>query len=300
MSPPRTRRLISLTDADVYLREAGPPDGKPFLLLHGFLTSSFTWRHVYPALAQEHRVLMVDLPGSGHSPDPRATDWSAQRCVRLLDELLDALDIPAATVVGSQMGGSLAAWFAALYRSRVERLVVMAAGALGETTTNLGLYRVLANPAAGPWLARYFPRAAFERRWLAAHGPDHQPEPSATTYYFRQLRARGSAIARVGLGVRRSYGPDFDALAGPIRGLDVPALLLFGASDPLVPLATGRRFENLLADARLVTIPGCGDFPQEECPELVATEILQFCGREGSAGRIERKRHDHLQSTEDW
>jgi pimeloyl-ACP methyl ester carboxylesterase len=269
-------RLVRLSDAELHVYEHGPAGGRPLVLLHGFLTSAYAWRHVYPKLAREHRVVLVDLPGSGRSPDPRRGRWSADRAADLLEGLLDALDLPTATLVGSQMGGSLVAWFAARRRGRVDRMVVMAAGVLGEATTNLGLYRLLANPLVGPQLARRFPQGKFEERWKAAHGPAHDHEPEAVAYYFEQLRRRGHAMARLGLGVRQSYGEWFDRLAGPIEGLDVPTLLIFGEDDRLVPPSTGRRFEELLADARLVLLPGCGDFPQEERPDEVVEAVLPF------------------------
>lgn len=273
-------RLVALADADLHVYEEGPDDGAPIVLLHGFLTSAFTWRRVYPALARDNRVFLVDLPASGRSPDPRGT-WSADRCAELLAQLFDALNLRAPTVVGSQMGGSLAAWFATRHPDRVGRLVIMAAGALGETKANLTLYRLLANPLIGPGLARRFPRRAFEERWRAAHGPDHVEEDEATAYYFEQLRSRGHAMAKMGLGVRFSYRDSFDALAAPIRGLELPTLLIFGEADPLVPPTTGSRFKALLPDARLVVIPGCGDFPQEEHPTRVAAEILDFLAEDG-------------------
>ncbi|MDX6742362.1 alpha/beta fold hydrolase [Actinocorallia sp. A-T 12471] len=274
-------RLIRLTDADVHVREEGPADGPALVLLHGFLTSAHTWRHMVPALARDHRVILVDLPGSGDSPAPRARAWSADRCADLLGELFDALDLPEAVLVGSQMGGSIAAWFAARKPERVSRLVVMAAGVLGETAANLTLYRLLAAPVVGRVLARAFPRGPFEERWRAAHGPDHAHDPEALAYYHDHLRRRGHTMAVFGLGVRMSYGEDFSALAEPLRGVTVPTLLIFGEADPLVPVTTGRRFATLLPNSRLLVLPRCGDFPQEERPAEVAEAVLRFLAAEG-------------------
>ncbi|GAA2217200.1 alpha/beta hydrolase [Streptomyces nogalater] len=274
-------RLLDLTDAQVCVYEAGRRDGPPLVFLHGFLTSAFTWRDIYREFTDEYRVILLDLPGSGASPAPRVTGWNAERCVRLVDELFDELHIDKAVLVGSQMGGSLAAWFAALRGERVDRLVLMAAGALGEAEANLTLYRLLAHRWLGAAVARIFPRRVFEQRWLAAHGPGYRPAPGVVDRYFRQLRRQGARMARVGLDLRLSYGESFDALAGPIGGLRVPTLLIFGQEDRLVPVSTGRRFASLLADATLVVLPGCGDFPQEEKPGEVRQAIAGFLGRTG-------------------
>jgi pimeloyl-ACP methyl ester carboxylesterase len=269
-------RVVPLDDADLHVYERGPVGGPPVVLLHGFLTSAHTWRRVWPALAVRHRVVLVDLPGSGGSPDPRAPEWSAARAADLLVALFDAMGLVAPAVVGTQMGGSLAAWLAATHPDRVGKLVVMAAGALGEDGANLGLYRLLAAPMVGPAVARALPRQVFAARWAAAYGSGHEPDPAAVSLYHRQFRRRGPVMARIGLGIRRSYGESYDALAGPLAGLPVPGLLLFGEADRLVPPSTGERFAALLPNSRLVMLPGCGDFPQEECPDEVAAEIAGF------------------------
>ncbi|MEU9607620.1 alpha/beta hydrolase [Streptomyces sp. NPDC048057] len=275
---PRTGRLLDLPEARVRVYEEGRADGPPLVFLHGFMTSAFTWRHVHPAFADRYRVVLVDLPGSGDTPAPPGGRWDADRWVRLVAQLLDELGVDRAVLVGSQMGGSLAAWFAALRPERVEKLVVMAAGVLGEAETNLTLYRLLAHRRFGPLVARLLPKGHFRKRWLAAHGPDHRPEPGVVERYHRQLRRQGAQMARVGLDLRLSYGEHFDALVEPIRGLAVPTLLLFGADDRLVPPSTGRRFESLLLDSRLVVLADCGDFPQEEKPKEVVEAVERFLG----------------------
>jgi pimeloyl-ACP methyl ester carboxylesterase len=245
-------------------------------MLHGFLTSALTWRRIEPTLAERYRVILVDLPGCGGSPPPRLRRWTAARATDLLVSLFDALGLAAPAVVGSQLGGSLAAWLAARYPARVSRLVVMAAGALGEGPANLGLYRALAAPVVGTLVARLLPPQSFAAKWAAAHGPGHVSDPAIVRLYYDQFRTRGPAMARFGLGVRLSYGESFDALVGPVTGLEIPTLLLFGAADRLVPPATGHRFAELIPQSRLIMLPGCGDFPQEEAPEAVAKAVAAF------------------------
>ncbi|MEU6586865.1 alpha/beta hydrolase [Nocardia sp. NPDC046763] len=269
-------KMIELPDADLHIYEAGPRNAEPLVLLHGFLTSAITWRGVADALSESHRVIVVDLPGCGGSPDPRAREWTASRASDLIMGLFDAMTLDRPTLIGSQMGGSIAAFAAGLHPDRVSRLVIMAAGALGEGAANLTLYRALATPVLGPVLAAAFPRGAFTKKWLAAHGSAFVPDHEIIRTYHDQLRKRGHVMARFGLGVRLSYGESFDALAQHLLGLDVPTLLLFGAADQLVPPSTGRRFAELMPRSRLVLLDGCGDFPQEEAPTEVATQIAAF------------------------
>lgn len=272
-------RLMELGGTTLHVTESGPPGGRPVVLVHGFLTDSTTWRHVAPGLAERYRTVLVDLPACGGSPVPGRTDWTADSAADLLVGLLDALELRDPVLVGSQMGGSLTAWTAARHPGRLAGMVVMAAGALGEGAANLGLFRALGAPLLGPLLARAFPYGPFAARWAATHGPGFVPEPTAVAHYHRQLRRRGAPMARFGLGVRLSYGEDFDVLAGPLRGATLPTTLLFGAADRLVPPSTGRRFAELLPHARLVELPGCGDFPQEERPDEVRDAVRALIER---------------------
>lgn len=269
-------RIVPLRDADLCVYETGPDGGSPVVLVHGFLTCSQTWRGVVPLLAGRHRVVLVDLPGCGGSPPPRRRKWTASAAADLLVSLFDALDLAAPTLVGSQMGGSIAAWLAVEHPERVSRLVVMAAGVLGENAANQGLYHALAAPLLGPLVARALPYRVFAEKWAAAHGPGFSLDPEVVAGYHRQLRTRGAVLARFGLGVRLSYGASFDVLAGPITGLALPTLLLFGADDRLVPPSTGERFAQLVAGSRLVLLPGVGDFPQEEAPAEVGAAVNGF------------------------
>lgn len=274
-------RIVRLRGANLRVYETGSAGGSPLVLLHGFLTSAITWRNIWPAFTERHRVILVDLPGCGGSPAPRTAAWTAPSAADMLVELFDSLGLAAATVVGSQMGGSLAAWLAARHPTRVSRLVVMAAGALGEGTANLGLYRTLATPVLGPLVARLFPYRLFAGKWAAAHGPGHDPDRALVRAYHRQFQARGAVMARFALGIRLSYGESFDALAGPLADLEVPTLLLFGTDDHIVPPSTGGRFAELIPDSRLVLLPGCGDFPQEEDSTAVTAAMTTFLTEAG-------------------
>src|SRR5438045_3864202 len=64
----REARFNGLT---IHYHDVGPRDGMPLVLLHGFMTSSYSWRDVWRELARDHRLYIVDLPGYGKSDCPR-------------------------------------------------------------------------------------------------------------------------------------------------------------------------------------------------------------------------------------
>src|SRR5512145_1691034 len=64
-------RVIELPDGDLQVREDGPADGPPVVLLHGFACSLRWWDDIVPVLAREHRVIRFDLLGHGGSEKPK-------------------------------------------------------------------------------------------------------------------------------------------------------------------------------------------------------------------------------------
>jgi len=274
----RSRLRIARVEVDV--THWGTPSATGIVLLHGFLTSSHAWRRIGPALASRgHYVVALDFPGSGDSVAPAGIEWTASLAAEMVATALARLGLTRVTLVGTQMGGSIAAWVSTLLPARLERMVLMAAGALGETTRNMTLFRALAQPWLGPWLCRWFPESLFRKKWVAAHGPGHEVDESALAHYLACFRRSGSAQANFALGVRSSYGEDFDQLEPLLQDVKIPTLLVWGEQDQVVPVATGQRFARAITGAELVVIPGCGDFPQEEAPDEVSRLVDEFCTR---------------------
>jgi pimeloyl-ACP methyl ester carboxylesterase len=108
----------------LFFREYSEQDSRPpVLLLHGILGSLVNWQRIARALAQDFWVIVPDLRNHGRSPHARDVSYRAM-AVDVV-ELLDALQIPQAAIVGHSMGGKTAMTLALLYPQRVERLAVV-------------------------------------------------------------------------------------------------------------------------------------------------------------------------------
>src|SRR5918994_926877 len=128
--PAMTRRLV-IEGREVNVVDSGGSDKPVMLFVHGLSGTWQNWLLNIPAFLDTHRVIAPDLPGFGESPMPREK-ISIQGYARILDELLDALGVDSAVVVGNSMGGFVAAELALSFSTRVERLVlVSAAGTRG-------------------------------------------------------------------------------------------------------------------------------------------------------------------------
>src|SRR3954454_19753989 len=142
----------------LHVAEAG--DGPPLLLLHGWPQHWWSWRHLIPALAERHRVLVPDLRGWGWSDAPPG-DYAKTTFAADMIALLDAEGIDRVSVVGHDWGGLTAFLLALEHAKRVERLVALDTAPRGRGRRQprhlalplFGSYQLaVATPFVGPWL----------------------------------------------------------------------------------------------------------------------------------------------------
>ena len=113
---------------EVIYRMAG--SGPPVVVIHGMINSSRHWREVAERLAADHTVIAPDLIGHGDSATPRG-DYSLGAHAAVIRDLLAALGIRSATIVGHSLGGGVAMQFFWQFPDQVERLVLISSGGLG-------------------------------------------------------------------------------------------------------------------------------------------------------------------------
>src|SRR5687768_315998 len=124
--------------------------GPPVVLIHGMINSSRHWEQVALRLAERHTVIAPDLIGHGDSATPRG-DYSLGAHAASIRDLLTAIGIEKATIVGHSLGGGVAMQFFYQFPQRTERLVLVSSGGLGHEVSPL--LRGAALPGATPLLA---------------------------------------------------------------------------------------------------------------------------------------------------
>src|SRR5688572_17645005 len=134
---------IDLHGHQVVYRIAG--SGPPVVLVHGMVNSSRHWQGVAMRLAERHTVIAPDLVGHGDSATPRG-DYSLGAHAAVIRDLLSALGVGRATIVGHSLGGGVAMVFFWQFPHRVERLGLVSSGGLGPEVSPL--LRSIALPGA--------------------------------------------------------------------------------------------------------------------------------------------------------
>ncbi len=220
--------------------------GRAVVLLHGAGDQAGTWSTVARALSSSHRLIVPDLPGHGASA-PESGPLSVGTVRDGVKALLETLDEPA-VVVGNSLGAWVGCLVAVESPDAVRALVLVNGGPLLGEASGVNLL-----PAD---------RDEARRTVAALRDPGSPPVPGfVLDDIVRQ--SRSGPIGRLAL-----TASDMGAflLADESGPLPVPAHVIWGASDQLMPLAYAHRLERFAGAASLTVLDHCGHVPQVECP----------------------------------
>jgi len=281
--------------------------GPALLLLHGIGDSSATWAKQLPLLAERFTVLAPDLLGHGASDRPRA-DYSVPAYACGMRDLMALLDIDRATVIGHSLGGGIAMQMAYQFPELVERLVLVAPGGVGpEVHPLLRLATLPGAPAMMPLfnnrLTRVWARNVV--RTLALLSPTIATDADEIFATMAAMTDGGtrSAFCRTLRSAADLRGQAVTILDRCYMAEGVPTLLVWGALDPVLPVAHAAVAATAMPGSRLEVFSRAGHFPHHTDPvrflELVtefvsATEPASF----SSADWRERLRRGSPQESE--
>ena len=265
--------LIDVAGTRLHVRDSGPTDAPAVVLLHGFGSSLQTWDAWVPRLSAAHRVVRLDLPGSGLSPPDATGDYTDARSVALLSALMDGLHIDRAVVVGNSMGGRIAWTFAAARPERTSRLVLISPDGFASPGFEYGETPKVGIAAEG--MRFVLPRSLVRMSLAPAYADAAALTDERLDRYYDLLRApgaRGAMIARMKQGIR------FDPVER-LRTIHAPTLLLWGEQDRVIPFSNAADYVRAMPDVTLEPLSGVGHLPQEEAPERALDAVLGFIDR---------------------
>ena len=252
--------------------EFGAPGGPPVVLIHGYTDNARDWVPLVPFLAQDRHLVLVDIRGHGASSKPECC-YTRVDFAYDIKLLLDRLGIRRADLVGHSLGSIIAQTFAEYWPDRTRRVVLISSsGALGQHA------RPPAEPPAFNYRADIVkltdpidPESPFMLEWYGS------PTPVDPDFLRRERRDAAAIPASVWLAVLDQGLTGID-LQGTLPWLAAPALLIWGAKDPIFGVEDRRSLSAALPRARVVVFPDLGHNPFWEDPRRVASEINAFLG----------------------
>ena len=252
-----TSRTVEAGGIKVHFNDAG--EGPAVIMLHGGGTGASAWsnfRQNVGAFAKSHRVLAVDQVGYGGTPGVELGDEPRPaRNARMLRDLLDALHIDKASLVGNSMGGTNAVTFALDYPDRTDKLVLM-------------------GPAIGVAQSNYvpFPGEGTKALFAAAANPtlDTLRHLFSLMVYDQSIITDELLKTRLAAALKSKDGAMFSTLLGSrdllpeVKNVKAKTLLIWGREERFTPLDLGIRLLWAMPDAQLHVFPKCGHWAQFE------------------------------------
>lgn len=266
---------VQVAGTPLHYLESGT--GEPVLLLHGANGGAGCWAGTVRRLAPGARAVAVDLPSWGDTPPPPTFPYTMGGLTRFLLQAIDALGMPAATVIGWSFGGCAAMHLAAAAPERVKRLVLVAPAGLHNAAH--WSFRALAIPILGEWLERPTPQNIWANLCFLTHDPATVPPDF---FAYLQRIARHPWFRRTTLRwARRSHvlwaGARHISMARRLGEIRCPTLVIWGAEDRLIPPAQARIAAGI-PDVRVVILPGAGHMPPVEQPDRFHALVQEFLG----------------------
>lgn len=282
---------FAVAGGDLHVVDLGPRDlaEPPIVMIHGASSNLGAMRvPLGDALAEQHRVILIDRPGHGWSERDALADSSPADQAKAIGEALDRLGVSRAVIVVHSLAGALGARMALDQPSRVAGLVMLAP-VTHPWRGGVGTYnRIMTTPGIGPLLAytvtlplglmltKPGARAVFAPQPM----PENYVDASATPLLLRprEFLANSWDLMTLKDVVRQQVAryPQISA----------PTVVIHGDADDIVSLDIhARAFVAAVPSAHLIVLPNVGHMVQNAAPDLVGREIEALIAADAATPR---------------
>ena len=263
----------------VHLREYGA--GPPLLLVHGLMTTGYSWRYVTESLGDRYRLFIPDMVGCGRSDKPDRR-YDPDSLAIWLGELQRAVGIRGCRVVGNSLGGYLCMRLAMRDPQSMSALVNIHSPAV-----SMPRLHALESALAIPGSQRLFHLLVGRDPLRWAHSRVHYWDETLKS--LEEAHEYGDPLAtHEGREGFRRYLAHTLAVRGFAEfvehlrehGFPIPLRLVYARVDPMVPPVAGERLAELVPEADMVWLDEASHFSQVDCPELTVETIHAFFERQ--------------------
>jgi len=274
-------RILRLPGGDLQVRERGPREGSPIVLIHCFSCAMDWWDGMLPALERRHRVVEVDLLGHGGSEKP-SSGYTPQNQAKVVAEALRRLRVKDAEVVGHSLGGAVTVALSQEHSRLVGRAVIIDMPP-DNSYGDLGFIAGLAfQPVLGEALWQIKPDFSVRDGLAVAFAPGFDV-PDAFVEDVKRLTYTAYDDSPGGV----DDFLDEEALDQRMKASGKPLMVLMGAEEQIVndPQRALDQYKAAVPAAQIHLIAGAGHSPNVEKPGETARLVLGFAqGAEKQVG----------------
>ena len=236
---------------------------KNLLLIHGLGASAERWEYVIPHFAKNYRVIVPDLIGCGQSDKP-TIDYTTHYLSEFIKKFLDHIGIDKVAIIGSSLGGQIAAEFASRNNEIVENLVLGSpSGIMKHTTPALDAYI----------MAALYPNDENAQHAFEMMSVDKPIDEITIKGFVKRMKLPNAKMAFMStlLGLK-----DAEIISQKLSTINSPTLIVWGENDPVIPIKYASSFISGINDCRFVKMLGCGHTPYVEKPDKFYQSVSEF------------------------
>ncbi|HET6595750.1 MAG TPA: alpha/beta hydrolase [Anaerolineales bacterium] len=283
---PSTGRFVQAGDVELFIQEMGPEDGQAILLIHGTAAWSGLWRETMTPLAEAgYRCIAIDIPPFGYSERPATPSYGNADQAKRIIAMMDTLGIEHTILLGHSFGGGATMETALMIPGRIDALILEDVGGL-----NLNLQSTAQRPSpAGYFLGTPFIRnpvlattatnPLLTKTLISAMILDPEDATEETVTILQEPLVLQGSTNTLGDWLQAVLGPQEVSLTSDpanYQRLTMPALLLWGDKDTVIPLQEGEYLQSILPNAELVIMQGVNHIPHIEDQETFIEVVLGF------------------------
>jgi pimeloyl-ACP methyl ester carboxylesterase len=277
-------QFLNLPDGTrIHYRDEGRADKPAIVLLHGFNGSLLNFERLVPLLANDFRLVSLDLPGFGLTGATPSADYTSNSYMDIVTSITNYLGVNKFSIAGNSMGGGVAWRYAIEYPSKIEGLILLASSGVMKKEdrdrfeqrkdNSPIVWKLMGSSVIKKTLTYYTPRF-FATQGLKASVFNQE---LATKEYARQfhdltlLEGSRKAILSMGFGSRdRKYGPEI------FKKIIAPTLVIHGKEDNIIGVESSESFKKNIKHVEVKVYLDTGHLPMYEDPERTANDIIQF------------------------
>ncbi|MDE1815521.1 MAG: alpha/beta hydrolase [Thaumarchaeota archaeon] len=244
-----------------YLEE-GRSD-KSIILIHGLGGSAERWLKVIPRLSSKYRVIAPDMIGFGYSDKP-SEDYTIDFFAKFLSGFINSTGLKSTILVGTSLGGQIAAHCASINDS-VEKIVLVApSGAMKSPTPAIDAYM----------MAALYPNHTSAREAFEMMSRSGTVDDFTVSDFVKRMSMPNAKLAFISsvLGIKNSN------IEESLKKIMVPTLVMWGKHDKVIPIQHADQFVSSIKDCTFLELDECGHLPHVEVPDVFSDSVLEFLG----------------------
>ncbi len=242
-----------------YLEEGSSE--KSIILIHGLGGSAERWLKVIPRLSIKYRVIAPDIIGFGYSDKP-SEDYTIEFFAKFLSAFINSVGLKSTILVGTSLGGQIAAHYASTNKA-IEKIVLVApSGAMKSATPAIDAYM----------MAALYPNHTSAREAFEMMSNSGTVDDFTVSEFVKRMSTPNAKLAFISsvLGIKNSN------IDESLRKIMVPTLVVWGRHDRVIPIQHAGQFISSIKDCTFLEMDDCGHLPHVEIPDKFSESILEF------------------------